>query len=203
MKALAVTLSFLLLPLASFAQSKAGMIMKGGIFLKPTPPVALDQLVEKRNIDPAIAVLTQKFEPRPVPELDAFADQLVRLMLEHQDSTTRSHARRALYEAGKARSGGTPYSRATEIFIEMYESVSKDEDHLKPDGYLLTVYNSGGEDYVHNLFETSPQPPACRIGYDTPCPHKGPWCNAAYVLTVTKNLPDPKLWEDRCMPIVE
>lgn len=60
-----------------------------------------------------------------------------------------------------------------------------------------------GAKNVHNLFETSPQPTAHGKCYDTPCPHKGPWCNAAYVLTVTQHLPDPKLREDRCTPIAE
>lgn len=85
----------------------------------------------------------------------------------------------------------------------MYESKDKQADHPDPYGYPHRVYFSGGKENVHNLFETSPQPTARGKCYDTPCPHKGPWCNAAYLLTVTQHLPEPKLREDRCTPVAE
>lgn len=207
MKTLTITLTILLLPLASFAQSKRGLIKEGDVLVTPTPNAALALLIDTQDNYPAVAVLTQKFDIRPPSELDAFADELVRVMLESEDSSTRFSASSALVKAGRANEGGTPYTRATDIFIDLYESV-KDEENPEPallpeaSYYLLSVYYSGGEDYVHNLFKASPQPPACRPGVDTPCPHTGPWCNAGYVLLVTDNLPDPKLWEDRCEPVV-
>ena len=205
MRTLALTLAILLVPCAALAQSKAGkigMIREGNLFYYPTPQTALEHLLIWKDHEPALAVLTQQFDAWPASELDAFADELVQVMLESEDASASWNARAALYSAGKALGGGTPYARSVAIFVGLYEA-ARAEDNRRAELYLLAVYHSGGEDYVLNLFEASPMPPSCRPGFPEGCPRTGPWCDAAVVLLSDDKLSDPKLWEDRCAFVVE
>ena len=178
------------------------MIWEGDLFYNPTPQTALEHLLVGKGHEPALAVLTQRFETWPASELDAFADELVRVMLESEDFSISFNAQAALFLAGRASIGGTPYTRAVAIFVGLYEA-ARAEDNRRAELYLLAVYHSGRENYVLNLFEASPMPPSCRPGFPEGCPRTGPWCDAAVVLLSDDKLSDPKLWEDRCAFVVE
>lgn len=190
---------FLVLSLVASApalkQYKRGMIFQDGIFVNPTEESALDEFFVKSDHDPAIAILTQTLEERPASELDAFADELVQIMLDHRDEIVRLDARFVLEKAARGDNGGTPYVRAQDTFIELYESLEGTAGGAQ---YLQAVYASGRGDYVQDVLRLANKPEkACVkrglrmsiVGMPEPpeekelCPYKQySWCAAAKVL---------------------
>ena len=119
--------------------------------------------------EPAVRILRQVDRwgdpvPRTPAELDAFADQVAAMVLDHAlPGDVRAHARLALMAAANPdlAGHGTPYPRAFDLLIEVYEG-----------GYhhaLYTIFLADsvrGPAYVRELFERSERPPLCQWRYD-------------------------------------
>lgn len=203
-KTLLLALTLLVVASAS-AQQKTGMIFKDGGFVNPTEEDALEQFIGKGNREPALAILTQTLDSRPASMLDALADNLVRIMLDDDDSLVRLDARFLLEKAAHG-FGGTPYTRMQQVFIDLYEASS---DEKMAGRNLQSVYASGRPDYVRNVHASAAKPEkACTIRgvqwsiitadgivSDEPelkeediCPYKqNTWCMSGKILVLNKD----------------
>lgn len=200
-KTLLLSLTLLVVASAS-AQHKTGMIFKDGVFVIPTEEDALEQLVSKGNRAPALAILTQTLDSRSASALDALADDLVRIMLEDDDSLVRL----LLEKAARGFGGGTPYARMQQTFIALYETSS---DAKMAARNLQSVYASGRPDYVRNVHASATKPekacvrPGLQISFVTVdgiviegpevkeedfCPYQqNTWCLAGKILVYNKD----------------
>ena len=61
---------------------KRGMVPVEGVSQVPALKTALRALMAQENAAPAVAVLRQTVDTRPAAELDAFADELARIVRE-------------------------------------------------------------------------------------------------------------------------
>ena len=197
------------------AQHQKGKVMEGGEWHIPTTEKALELLMlDSENggtSEPAEAILRQVFEVMPTAELDAFAEELGRIV---RDGTKfQSHlASWALVMASDDYGRGTPYAKSTEILINIYESLEDRIIHPRASGILLDVWHSGGKDYVRNLFNASQKPPECQNcggrtnlltslsceSVENPCPNVGMWCQAAGVLSLKGEGPSVDEWARLC-----
>ncbi len=193
------------------AQHQKGKVMEGGEWHIPTTEKALELLMlDSENggtSEPAEAILRQVFEVMPTAELDAFAEELGRIV---RDGTKfQSHlASWALVMASDDYGRGTPYAKSTEILINIYESLEDRTIHPRASGILLDVWHSGGKEYVRNLFNASTKPPECQDcdgtakisckNVENPCPNVGTWCQAAGVLSLYDEGPSVDEWARLC-----
>ena len=114
-----------------------------------------------RPYHPARAILRQRYGPRSAAGLDGFADRVAAMMA---DATlpehVRSNAKSALLGAASSEEphlGGTPYPRAFELLVRVYEGGTYD-------GALFTIWLADdvrGPAYVRDVFERSERPPLC------------------------------------------
>lgn len=119
---------------------------------------------------PAVRLLRQvtllgiPVNPLPAAELDAFADRLAAMAA---DATLPEHVRDnamdALAGAADVRHNtrGTPYSRAFDLLVQLYEGGY--DDAL---GSIFWVDPERGPAYMRGVLERSERPPACRWRYD-------------------------------------
>ena len=165
MKNLMLLLLAFLLPFGTRAQEtvvmpKRGMVMQEGVWQAPTPATALRAVMAHEEPDAdvvAVAVPRQTFDTRPAAELDAFAADLGRLVLEGTGSQS-FYARMALiFAASDYYEGGTPYAGAVDVFIRLYESL-EGRTHPRAHIVLVGLFQAGGADYVRDLFKASEQP---------------------------------------------
>ena len=187
------------------AQSKTGMIQEDGVWKKPTPAMVLNAFQETedpdidkeitRSIqmkDAAVAVLRQQFDNRSDAELDAFAAELGRIVREGAKRQA-DKAAMALSFAAVNFGEGTPYTRALDVFIRVYETF-EDRKQDRASRVLWEIARTGGVDYVRDLFEASEQPAKpCFQPHAFPqpeeippeeewCPNESMWCQAGDVL---------------------
>lgn len=163
------------------------------IIYSPTPQYVLQAIREgKAGVRDALIVFQQKAERRSDAELDAFADELVRLV---QEAPSRKVALDAIYALGS-------YERGLEVLIDIYENLDGTEA-VSNRSMLRIIFHmpGGGEDYVMNLYASLERPAEpCklrpysipmvdgkRIGPPVPpeeeqCPYKTGWCEVATVL---------------------
>ena len=196
----------LLVGASASAQHKSGMIFKDGVFVIPTEEDALEQFVGKGNREPALAILTQTLDSRSASALDALADDLVRIMLDDDNSLVRFDARLLLEQAARGIGGGTPYARMQQTFINLYEASSDAEMAARN---LQSVYLSGRPEYVRNLHASATKPekacvrPGLQISFVTVdgiviegpevkeedfCPYdQNAWCMAGKILVYNKD----------------
>ena len=206
MKILMLLLLACLLPVGAGAQPKPGMLKENGAWKNPTPETALHAIMTLENgaSQAAVAILRQAFDMRPAGELDAFAAELARIMV-NGDNAESAEASIALIFAAKEYGGGTPYARAVDVFIRVYE-LFEDRTHKIAGDALYGVFKTGGEDYIRNLFNSSEQPPPCTecgsfvdcSEVETPCPNVCTWCVAGELLVNTPDGPGKGLWWDLC-----
>lgn len=163
----------------------------------PTPQYALDAIQAEKVWAQRAArvVLRQVHGPRSAAELDAFADELGRLMLESSWHMRARYVVDALRDAADLDPAnyGIPYERGLEVLIETYEAMNGTEA-IGTKWVMRNIFYSGGEDYVRELFESSEPPEKqCVIeqfivpGRARPlkkelCPYEIPWCAAGGVL---------------------
>ena len=162
----------------------------------PTPQFALNAILAEKprgKID-AARIFRQKWERRSDAELDAFADELVKLVME---TPSRKVANSAVYALRS-------HKRGLEILIDIYENPQNTRVSL---GDIFRM-PGGGEEYVMNLY-ASLEPPAepCKLRpqmslmkdgkeqYPVPpkeelCPYETQWCDVAQFL-VHKEVADP------------
>ena len=165
------------------------------------------QREDRPSSGPAVRILRQvvgygwwaKPGPRPAAELDAFADRLAGMAA---DATLPDHVRMeasfVLMSAANSKSGrgyGTPYPRAFDLLVEVYEGGYSDESGYN--AVLSAIANADperGPAYVRGVLERSERPPVCRwsyergrheppecvLGYRTF--RDTPWCEAGFVL---------------------
>jgi hypothetical protein len=168
-----------------------------------------------------ISVLRQQFNTFQAEELDAVAEDLVRLI--RAGTPWQSYnAYMALIHAAAQETvyEGVPYTAASGVFIKLYESY-EGEDRLgaEADRALYGVFETGGVAYVRTLFEASEEPPTCRhpaqqlvMGPDgqpqweeveNPCPNVSAWCQAGRLLVEGGVLDQPVAdrWRERCQRI--
>ena len=196
------------------AQYQKGKVMEGGEWHVPTTEKALELMMldidDGGTGEPAEAILRQVFEAVPAAELDALAEELGRIV---RDGTSFQsyQAADALIAASRDHGEGMPYTKSAEIFIGVYESF---EDRMDPraSGVLLSVWQSGGKDYVRGLFNASTKPPECQNcggrtnlltslsceSVENPCPNVGTWCQAASVLSLYDEGPSSDEWARLC-----
>ena len=190
-----------------------GMVMEAGEWRAPTPATALRALLSDTDglvgRDAAVAVLRQQFGTFSVAQLDAFADDLLRVT---RDGTRpqghRAHMALIHAAATMGPEHGIPYAGATRAFVRLYESY---DDRLgdEADRALHGVMETGGVEYVRRLFEASEQPPPCqhpqlmrgREMPENPCPNVCTWCQAGELLVWkgAAGAPDEDLWEALCV----
>lgn len=165
----------------------------------PTPQFALNSILEQKEWgkESARNLLRQLYGPYPAAELDAFADDLGRLILE---SPSRDVARKALSVIGDATYMGTannavPYERGIDLLIKIYETMDGSEA-ISTDHVLDEILYGGGVQgvtYGKGLFALSEQPekPCWLAPYMYPgdraselppkeeiCPYEGiRWCD--------------------------
>ncbi|WP_420441985.1 hypothetical protein [Candidatus Palauibacter sp.] len=214
---------------------KRGMVLESGEWQAPTPPSAL-RAVEMLTVemldasetasnhvwagDAARAVLRQRYNTHSTAELDAFAADLIRLIREGNETqvhTAYSVLTRSALEFDDAPEEGVAYPGAVDAFIGLYKSY---EDRLgrEADRALHAVAQTGGFDYIRDLYESSEQPPECQwpaqraIEYpdgewrfqtreelENPCPNVCLWCQAGALLVIyTDDGPDEELWSRLC-----
>ena len=209
---------------------KRGMVLESGEWQAPTPATALRAVemltVEEsttsylRGLDAARAVLRQQYYTHSDTELDAFASELVRVIREGNEAqvdAAYSTLTNAALEFDDAPEEGVPYLGALDAFIGLSESY---EDRLgrEADRALHAVAQTGGFDYIRDLYESSEQPPECQwpaqraIEYpdgewrfqtreelENPCPNVCLWCQAGALLVIyTDDGPDEELWSGLC-----
>ena len=167
----------------------------------PTPQFVLQAIREgKAGVHDARIVFKQEAERRSDAELDAFADELVRLV---QEAPSRKVARDAIRALGS-------YERGLEVLIDIYENLDGTEA-VSSWFMLRRIFHmpGGGEDYVMKLYAslerpaepcklrpyTTPMVDGKRIGPPVPpkeeqCPYKTGWCEVATVL-VELEVADP------------
>ena len=195
------------------AQYQKGKVMEGGEWHVPTTEKALELMMldidDGGTGEPAEAILRQAFETMPAAELDAFAEELGRIV-RYGARYQSNRAGMVLVMASKDLSHGTPYTRSAEILISVYESF---EDRMHPRAFrvLHSVYSSGGKDYVRDLFNGSKKPPECQDcggtaklscnNVENPCPNVGTWCQAASVLSLYDEGPSTDEWARLCTAI--
>jgi len=113
--------------------------------------------------EPAIHILRQVSSPRPSAELDAFADQVAAVVLDATlPGDVRGNARRVLTVAADADREGTPYPRAFDLLVQVYEG-GYDHHALST---IMLADSVRGLAYMRELFERSERPPQCRWKYD-------------------------------------
>lgn len=167
-----------------------GLLLEAGEWVSPTPSTALQIILASEATDEdadlgyeaAAAVLRQTFEGRSSGELDAFADQLVQVIIEgdeHQSLLAQS----ALLVAGADDpEPGTRYMGAAAAFIRLYETfdqVGTWEARRAP----LAMWIVGERHYVYGLFAEAEKPPACQGHRSSlPCDNRSTWCDAGYIL---------------------
>lgn len=217
MKRIVLVTVAILVPAGTGAQEKqkppeSGMVMEAGEWRAPTPATALRALLDDADIgrrDAAIAVLRQRFGTFSTAELDAFADDLARVMRDGTDQQA-TEAHMALISASRAYVSperGVPYAGATRAFVRLYESYD-DSLARKADRALHGVFVTGGVEYVRRLFEASEQPPPCQYPHEVPegempenpCPNVCTWCQAGGVLMKNRadGAPAEDLWTALC-----
>ena len=164
-------------------------------YFSPTPQMALEAIREGKGTTAAEMVLKQKVEMRSGAELDAFADDLARLVLESSSGTVARNALRLLTSATKSYSDREiPYERGLEVLIDLYETMDGTEA-VSPYRVWIAIFSAGGEDYLTNLFESleRPEKPCWLPPYAVPivdgeklgppvppkeewCPYRTQWC---------------------------
>ena len=183
-----------------FVKDGNGRILR--TFFSPTPEIALEAIqTEGGNGGYARKILRQTVETRSAVELDAFADELARLVLE---SSSRRVASAALSELEIATwtdtDKGIRYERGLELLIEIYEAMDGTET-VSTYRMWVAIFFAGGEEYLKNLF-ASFEPPAkpcwlrpSRKSRNAPpeppqeewCPYRGvPWCHLGTFLALEK-----------------
>ena len=163
----------------------------------PTPQFVLQAIREGNSAGGrgARIVFKQETERRSDAELDAFADELVRLV---QEAHSRKVAVDAIFALGS-------YERGLEVLIDIYENLDGTEAVSSRSMLIIIFHMPGGEDYVMNLYAslerpaepcklrsdsfTIPMVDGKRIGPPDPpkeeqCPYKTRWCEVATVLVV-------------------
>ena len=195
------------------AQYQKGKVMEGGEWHVPTTEKALELMMldidDGGTGEPAEAILRQVFETMPAAELDAFAEELGRIV---RDGTSFQsyQAADALIAASRDHGEGMPYAKSAEIFIGVYESF-EDRMDSRTRGVLFGIWQSGGKDYVRDLFNASTKPPECQNcdgtakisceNVENPCPNAGTWCQAGVVLMSADEGPSVDEWAKLCRAI--
>ena len=165
----------------------------------PTPQMALEAILTRGTIGPASMVLEQTVERRSAAELDAFADDLARLVLESPSEIVAGKALRVLNWA--TRDKEIPYERGLEVLIDIYEAMDGTEAASTFRVLISISYAAGGEDYLKNLFASleRPEKPCWLPPNSVPivdgkrlepprppredwCPYKTQWCEVGDVL---------------------
>ena len=168
----------------------------------PTPQFAIEGiLTDEYNTGKMVAarIFRQRWERRSDAELDAFADELVRIVME---TPSRKVADKALYALGS-------HKRGLEILIDIYENLNGTEAASElPMLSKIFRMPDGGKDYVMNLYTSLERPTEpCKLrpqiiwikdgkelnpppSEEEQCPYKTEWCRVAKFL-VHKELADP------------
>ena len=103
-------------------------------------------------------VLRQVHTTYTEDELDSFARQLEQV-IRHGIEPQAYAARFALMSASVKEGEGTPYSKAVDVFIRIYESYRASPSLQKEAGSaLLDIYLAEGRAYVINLFQSTQKP---------------------------------------------
>ena len=180
-----------------FVKDGNGVITQA--FYSPTPQLALEAIQTKGDMGPASMVLEQTVERRSAAELNAFADDLARLVLESPSVIVAANALRVLTWA--TRDKEYPYERGLEVLIDIYEAMDGTESVSTFRALLSISRAAGGEDYLKNLFASleRPRKPCWLPPNSVPivdgkrlkpprppreewCPYETQWCEVGDVL---------------------
>ncbi|MDE2958405.1 MAG: hypothetical protein OXU68_15580 [Bacteroidota bacterium] len=172
-------------------------------YYSPTPQMALEAVRsgEEGAKNAAWTVFSQRVEKRSAAELDAFADELARLVLESPIRQIARDALDVLRSSITAGENGSPYERGLDVIIGIYKALDGSEALSKRDLLRTILYSDGGEDYLLKLFKSLERPetpcalePQARPVLDGQivgppvlekggyCPYKTEWCDVAFTL---------------------
>ena len=181
----------------------------------PTPESALrairEMTTESDNYwevrDAGQAVLRQAYATYTEEELDAFAGELEK-MIRAEVEPQADMAAAVLRSSNFVHADGTPYARAAEVLIRVYESYRDDPALAEKAGRVLRhAYYAGGEDYVVELLRTSERPPRpCFQGGQLVrrgevIPPEEEWCFRVRDESEWCRAADVILWEYRRLPV--
>lgn len=167
----------------------------------PTPQMALEAIREGKGATKGSMVLKQTVERRSAAELDAFVDELARLVLESPSKTVASAALSVLTGSSVSYSAEEiPYTRELEVLIDIYEATDGTEA-IDTWTIWYAIFSAGGENYLKDLFAflEPPEkacwlPPSRKLKNAPPdppqeewCPYRGiPWCELGTFLALEK-----------------
>ena len=181
-----------------FVKDGNGVILQA--FFSPTPQMALEAIREGKGAAKGSMVLKQTAERRSAAELDAFADELARLVLESPSKTVASTAFNVLKGSAVSYSAEEiPYTRGLEVLIDIHEAMDGTEA-VSTSIVRISIFHAGGEDYLKNLFASlePPEKPCWlrpqRLLKNAPpeppqeewCPYETPWCELGSFLSHMK-----------------
>lgn len=198
---------------SAYQMEQSGFVLDdGGEWQAPTHATALAELLaEEPNMAPAVAFLRQTHSARSTTELESFADELVRVILEGTEEQV-FEARVTLLVAADSRwpnQAGTRYAGSVDAFIKLYNSY---EESSKDARFTLSaIQRVGGTNFLVDLLNSVEVPPPCEhpqqlyyLGMEpppppeNPCPNVSVWCDAGRALLDTPHSPDRTLYRDRC-----
>jgi len=177
-----------------------GMILEQGMWVPPTPESALRALINSDGYDTfwaVAAILNQSHKSYSPSELDAFADEVVRVFNE-DPGWPSANAAEALGLGGRC-----------DLIIDIYES--NDQNPTRHSTSLL--FNmlgrcaNGGLDYLWHVFSTSEKPPVCNenprgdfevLDFNYCDLQRGTWCLAGFELIDLQGGPSQDDWDKRC-----
>lgn len=206
MKNLLVSLLICAFSVCADAQHKLGMLNKNGVWYTPTTSEVIDKVMsgDSKGELSGVSILRGTLLELPVSDLDAFADELGRIIVEgtrRQALLASSILYRSVRNDGKQ---DNPYFRSRDVLRRAYDGV-RNKSYRKSRSVLRALVLAGDEDYVHDVFAASKKPEqSCSNtaqAKNPDCPlNENEWCVAGDVLigfalrfpeALTKPAPDP------------
>ena len=170
-----------------------------GEWRSPEPAEALEILAAGEEwdvtaVEPAAAVLREAYDRYPPEEVEALADELVRLILEGTEVQNRNAHITFLLAAQPTTETGTSYDGAVDALIRAFEGLPEGSgEAVITLGYVV---RAGGTDDVRRMFAASERPAPC--GPANRCPNLSRWCITGYYLVDTEDGPTRALYQRTC-----
>ena len=179
---------------------REGMILEHGQWVTPTPESALRALINSDGYDTfraVAAILNQSHKSYSPSELDAFADEVVRVFNGDPGWPSKNAAEAIVF------------SNRADLLINIYESTDQNPTR-HPTSLLFNMLARCGKeglDYLWHIFSISEKPPVCNENprgdfedrtFNYCDLQRGTWCLAGYELIGQPGGPSQDDWDKRC-----